>query len=143
MSLFFKHVTDKLQHTATSEKVSWLLANLVDHGVFPVAGSGNDGANEVNGLPASLGARDHPEQTILNHIPGLIVAGAVNAKGEKWPMSNEQVAIGLPHIYAPGWDVVTADHVEASPPDCLKVASGTSLCKSQAQVLVSSYMAPD
>jgi hypothetical protein len=112
-------------HYGTSLQMSWLLRALVDKGLFAVTGTGNSGLTTMDGIPAIFAAQNAPTRH-GTHIPELLVLGAVNAQGQLYPRTNTYLAYGLPHIYAPGWDVMTAHVVPDDPSTGLARRSGTS-----------------
>lgn len=111
--------------------MAWLLAQLIEKNALVVCGSGNDGTNIITGLPAVLAALNPPTQGALNYVPDLLVVGAVNSQGQLWASSNSYAAYGLPHVYAPGWDVSTANRawIPQFGADGLWLRNGTSLGK--------------
>ncbi|KAK2808540.1 hypothetical protein FQN50_004571 [Emmonsiellopsis sp. PD_5] len=95
-----------------------LLRELIRRGVYPVTGAGNGGKSSVDGWPAAFG-----KPNTNDYVPGLIVVGAVTNSGEKLALTNTDTA-GLPHVWAPGYQVNCAAAVELEAP--YRHGSGTS-----------------
>lgn len=90
---------------------------------------------KLDGLPATLADRTAADN---NRFDELIVLGATNHEGtERWVRmfgevaaagSNRDDAKGLPHLYAPGWDVQCTERTRSSEygHDKYRLSSGTS-----------------
>ncbi|KUJ21671.1 uncharacterized protein LY89DRAFT_729181 [Mollisia scopiformis] len=94
-----------------SGRMQALLAKAVSQGVFPITGSGNGGATTIDGWPANFGGTANGQAV----IPQLLVVGSVAvteneaSNGQISPSCSRDAAQNLPHIYAPGLFVTTAD----------------------------------
>lgn len=84
-----------------------LLMRIQERGIVIVTGSGNNGASDIDGWPANLGAPSPRDG--LERVPGLLVVGALNQRGEVWLKTNSDFPRGLPHVYAPGAGVRCAN----------------------------------
>jgi hypothetical protein len=92
----------------------------------------------LDGLPATLADRTAGDNDRLDE---LIVLGATNHEGtERWTRkfgesvvagSNHDASKGLPHLYAPGWDVKCPEIARSSEyaDDKYRETSGTSAGK--------------
>ncbi|KAF4874181.1 Subtilisin-like protease 3 [Colletotrichum siamense] len=90
------------------------LTSLINKGFLVVTGAGNKGL--INAWPAAFAAERAPDDMDPSlkddwlHIPELLVAGAAHPEsGERWWKTGSAPEVGLPHIYAPGADVVVAE----------------------------------
>lgn len=110
-----------------SSQMRGLLQIMEAKGALMVTGGGNDDARvPVLGWPQTFAL----ENPILEP---LLVAGAISLDGQqiKYAQSPQQ---GVPHVFAPGIDVLVADGQPAALAEGLEAnkyrrASGTSMCK--------------
>jgi len=78
-----------------------LLEALASKGAIVVTGSGNEQAPRVTGVPGIFGKPGLGS----DHVPSLIVAGGVTADGVTSIYGAHEEAAGVPHIYAPAYEV--------------------------------------
>ncbi|KLJ09918.1 hypothetical protein EMPG_09922 [Blastomyces silverae] len=96
------------------KRVYVLLTDLVRKGIFPVTGAGNEVAGIIQGWPALFGAniatlKEHERQGWLD-IPEILVVGAVDPiTGTMSSESGLDIRRHLPHVYAPGAEVIVAE----------------------------------
>ncbi|KAI2607948.1 peptidase S8/S53 domain-containing protein [Hypoxylon sp. NC1633] len=108
-----------------TSRLHFLLKDLISKGVLPITGSGNnfDRSDTIDGFPANFGRNDH------NTMPELIVVGGLHSTSADMAFQTD-FANGLPHIFAPGAGVKTADgnrqQFELSYDEGLKSSNGTS-----------------
>lgn len=109
-----------------------ILQSLIEKGVLVVTGTGNDPYTTTDGWPANFGKNDD-----ILRLPDLLVVGSVRPTGPKVDDNSghsSNLEKGLPHIYAPGFDVMSANGntFEWSIPGMgyNKLTSGTSIGKS-------------
>jgi hypothetical protein len=97
-----------------------LLDALVSRNAVLVTGSGNVGTLTINGAPANFGKPGD------QNVPALLVIGGVYADGVSGMVGNVDLDQGLPHAYAPAYNVMTADANPVKDFGDLKGCSGTS-----------------
>ena len=78
-----------------------MLDALAAKGAILVTGAGNAGAARVYVVPAIYGKPGLGSQ----HVPSLIVAGGVHSDGVSGIKGDSEPAAGVPHVYAPGYEV--------------------------------------
>ncbi|KAK7408694.1 hypothetical protein QQX98_009108 [Neonectria punicea] len=102
----FKDLNGGDASDAPRDTLRRLLRLLASKGVSLMTGSGNNGANSIDGFPAEFG----DPNAGLNYIPEMIVVGGVDAQGlTMYSGTNRDASKGLPHVYAPGVDIQCAD----------------------------------
>ncbi|KAF0323324.1 hypothetical protein GQ607_009442, partial [Colletotrichum asianum] len=106
--------SERAQFGLYRKKMHRTLTSLVKKGFLVVTGAGNKGV--INAWPAAFAAERAPDDMDKSlkddwlHIPELVVAGAAHPEsGERWWKTGSAPEVGLPHIYAPGADVVVAE----------------------------------
>lgn len=113
-----------------------LLESLASKGAILVTGTGNEGKTQVAGLPASYGKPDLGEF----YVPSLLVMGGVTPDGSGvW--GNVDFDAGLPHAYAPGFGIRSADSDKSFWPDKdMKDSVGTSCSAALTAGLAAYYL---
>jgi len=86
-----------------------ILGELARRGAVLVTGAGNDEEKVIDGWPAGYAKSTDP-----NELKELTVVGAVDPTyAYPFDKGNVEVEAGLPHIYAPGWMVTSAEGSES------------------------------
>ncbi|KAK4210470.1 hypothetical protein QBC37DRAFT_390473 [Rhypophila decipiens] len=101
-----------------------LITDLKDLGALVVTGSGNLGHKypDIDGLPAIFGNPNDP-----NYCDNLLVVGGTKTDGlTKYSRGGFDKAKGLPHVYAPGEDILVADHNIGDDGTNTRLGTGTS-----------------
>ncbi|KAF2103046.1 hypothetical protein NA57DRAFT_72031 [Rhizodiscina lignyota] len=103
-------------------RLFFLLSQIEREGAFMVTGSGNNGASSIDGYPAKFGSdQQNP------HVDSLLVVGAVDpSTGDMWGGSNYDNGLKLPHVFAPGTNVMCADGINL-PGHEYRTGTGTSI----------------
>lgn len=107
-----------------------ILRSLMDKGVLVVTGSGNLPLPGIDAWPANFGKNND-----ILRLPELLVVGSVRPSGPKDDRNrghSSDLEKGLPHVYAPGFDVMSANGntFEWETKGYNKPTSGTSIGES-------------
>lgn len=105
-----------------------VLEALLEKEVIVVTGSGNKKVSSIDGWPQNFGKLSNPLS-----LPQLIVVGGIPSReptdiGYGAGVGQTDLAQGLPHVYAPGYDLIVAQgatHLRDNEADMMRPSRGT------------------
>lgn len=104
---FFKSPDGSNDWDGFSYRHKDLLDSLASKGAVLVTGTGNEGKPEVDGWPANYGKTNMGTLS----VPSLLVMGGIASDGTS-DYGNIDIPNGLPHAYAPGYQIKAVDSDE-------------------------------